>query len=340
MHRVSIVQSRRQPADLVPADGAASVRPCALDNMLVAHEPEPESYPELVSQLEPQPQPDTGTAKAQNHQCATERSQDLVDEAIESHLRRSRVALDKGDAEAQQRALSCLARARDLARSQARLGQGRPELHALALLRFVEEISASSEAAVAGADVGITDTQSLVALCEEALTRLAASGETSPMLEGRCLRELSQLLFELPPEHMDRAAMDRATEARRTSKRLIAEAEAQLAALQAIHDLESKPCDVVPEEFGFKPAEQTLVRLVAQSGVSDWNSIAAKMSEADDTWSATKVQELWTMIVEPRVREMLESNPTMGCGHSCSDCPTKDTCRLHDSLELPDVEDL
>lgn len=96
----------------------------------------------------------------------------------------------------------------------------------------------------------------------------------------------------------------------------------------------------MPEELGFSAVEQTLVRIVSQSGVADWSSIADKMSEAGGSWSAIEAEMLWKTL-EPRVREVLESNPTMGCGHSCSNCPTKDTCKLHDSLQpLPDLEDL
>jgi hypothetical protein len=301
-------------------------------------EPEPESPPQLRVQQQQQTRPEQGKYSAT---VTAETPKDLVDDAIETQLRRSRVALDKkDDPVAQRRALCYLARARDLARSQARLGQGSTELHALALLRFVEEASASPQAAVAEPDIGVIDAQSLVALCEEALTQLESSGESNQMLEGRCLRELSRLLFELPPECMDREVIDRAMEARRASSRLIAQAEAQLAALVAVHELESKPCDVVPEEFGFSAAEQTLVRLIAQSGAADWNSIASKMSDAGGSWSASETESLWKA-VEPRVRAMLESNPTMGCGHSCSNCPTKDTCKLHDSVQpLPDLEDL
>lgn len=299
--------------------------------MSVGLPPEPETEPETETES-----PACSPVNAEKRATAV----DLADDAIETQLRRSRAALDKDDPLAQRRALCYLARARDLARSQARLGRGRPELHALALLRFVEEASASPQAAAAEPEIGVVDVQSLVAHCEEALTQLAASGKANPMLEGRCLRELSRLLFELPAERMDREIVDRAMESRRASSRLIAEAEAQLAALAAVHELESKPCDVIPEEFGFSAVEQTLVRLVSQSGASDWSSIADKMSEAGGSWSASETELLWKT-VEPRVRELLESNPTMGCGHSCSNCPTKDTCKLHDSVQsFPDLEDL
>ena len=290
--------------------------------------------------LEPEPEPESPKCSPAGNAEEPATALDLVDDAIEAQLRRSRVALDTDDPAAQTRALCYLARARDLARSQARLGKGRPELHALALLRFVEEASASPQAAAAAPDIGVVDVESLVAHCEEALTQLAASGKANPMLEGRCLRELSRLLFELPPARVDREIVDRAMESRRASSRLIAEAEAQLAALAAVHELESKPCDVMPEELGFSAVEQTLVRIVSQSGVADWSSIADKMSEAGGSWSAIEAEMLWKTL-EPRVREVLESNPTMGCGHSCSNCPTKDTCKLHDSLQpLPDLEDL
>lgn len=306
--------------------------------MSVGLEPEPEPESQTQPQLQQQMLPQQGRCSATG---TAETAKDQVDDAIETQLRRSRVALDKkDDPVAQSRALCYLARARDLARSQVRLGQGRAELHALALLRFVEEASANPQAAAAEPDIGVVDAQSLVALCEEALTLLKDSGESSQMLEGRCLGELSRVLFELPPECMDRQVIDRAMEARRASSRLIAEAEAQLAALAAVHELESKPCDVVPEEFGFSVAEQTLVRLVAQSGATDWGSIACKMSEAGGSWSASETESLWKA-VESRVRDMLESNATMDCGHSCSNCPTKDTCKLHDSVQpLPDLEDL
>jgi hypothetical protein len=305
----------------------------------------PQQPPQPAKQPQPEPEPEPEPEPTQLQQAAARtvacgggsheapEGTDLVDDAIEQHLRRSRTALDKGEADARLRALEYLARARDLAVSQARLGQGRPELHALALLRYVEETASSTQSA-AGVDA-------LVTLCEQALQQHAACGEENPMLEGRCLRELSRLLLRLPAERMDRATMDRATQARRASKRLIAEAEAQMAALAAVHELEQKPCDVVPEEFGFTEAEQALVRLIAVSGTADWSTIARAMDCTGRRWSAGETELLWKD-VEPRVRELLEKNPKMGCGHSCTNCPTKDTCKLHDSLlqPLPDLEDI
>eukprot|EP01043_Picozoa_sp_COSAG02_P087817 COSAG02_NODE_25026_length_670_cov_28.866060_1_plen_162_part_10 len=162
--------------------------------MSVGLEPEPQQkrrWPERDSEREPERWPEREPEQGECSSTATVKTAktlDLVDDAIELQLRRSRVALDKkDDPVAQHRALRYLARARDLARSQVRLGQGHTELHALALLRFVEEASTSPHAAAAVPEIGAIDAKSLVAHCEEALAQLAASGESSnPMLEGRC----------------------------------------------------------------------------------------------------------------------------------------------------------
>ena len=269
----------------------------------IRHQPEPEPEPE------PQPAPRPCSSR--------EPALDLADEAIRKHVARSRSALDAGTEDGNRRALDYLTRARDLALSQIALGQGRAELHVLALLRFVEE--AAAEPAVVGAPGGVA---MLVEMCDKALARYDGSGANAPMAKGRLLGELSQLLLKLPPTQMDRASMDRATQSRRESKKLIAEAEAQLAALATVHQLEDKVCDVVPEEFAFTAEEQSLTRIVAASGISDWASLANEMNKAHPegrSWSAADTESAWDALA-PRVRDILESNPTMGVSRMRSAC--------------------
>ena len=272
----------------------------------IPHKSEPEPEPEP----EPQPAP---------RPCSSPREPalDLADEAIRKYVARSRSALDAGTEDGKRRALDYLTRARDLALSQIALGQGRAELHVLALLRFVEE--AAAEPAVVGAPGGVA---MLVEMCDKALARYDGSGANAPMAKGRLLGELSQLLLKLPPTQMDRASMDRATQSRRESKKLIAEAEAQLAALATVHQLEEKVCDVVPEEFAFTAEEQSLTRIVAASGISDWASLANEMNKAHPegrSWSAADTESAWDALA-PRVRDILESNPTMGVSRMRSAC--------------------
>ena len=83
--------------------------------------------------------------------------------------------------------------------------------------------------------------------------------------------------------------------------------------MAAVHQLEEKVCDVVPEEFEFTAEEQSLTRIVAASGISDWASLASEMNKAHpgSRWSAHDTESAWDVLA-PRVRDILESNPTMG----------------------------
>ncbi|CAK9023635.1 unnamed protein product [Durusdinium trenchii] len=56
--------------------------------------------------------------------------------------------------------------------------------------------------------------------------------------------------------------------------------------------------------------------------------------------SAEALEQAWEHLA-PKVKERLEAQPEMPCGHSCNTCPTKHDCQLHDAVgHVRDIEDL
>lgn len=57
---------------------------------------------------------------------------------------------------------------------------------------------------------------------------------------------------------------------------------------------------------------------------------------------AAALEAAWKRLA-PLVREKLEKQTEMPCGHSCATCPTRHDCQLHDAVDgggLRDMEDL
>ena len=85
---------------------------------------------------------------------------------------------------------------------------------------------------------------------------------------------------------------------------------------------------------GFSDEQVTLIEHIAKHGTSE--AAMTDLSAALGV-STAYLTELWEKIA-PEVKKTLETSPDMPCGHTCNTCPTKDTCKLHDTLG--DLEDL
>eukprot|EP00931_Biecheleriopsis_adriatica_P109044 TRINITY_DN83315_c0_g1_i1.p1 TRINITY_DN83315_c0_g1~~TRINITY_DN83315_c0_g1_i1.p1 ORF type:complete len:368 (-),score=115.77 TRINITY_DN83315_c0_g1_i1:43-1110(-) len=94
---------------------------------------------------------------------------------------------------------------------------------------------------------------------------------------------------------------------------------------------------------GLEPWEVALVELVSKEGAGAWQAKAetlAKRELAGAPSSAEALEAEWTRLA-PLVKEKLEVQPEMPCGHSCNTCPTKHDCQLHDAVgHVRDIEDL
>eukprot|EP00927_Polykrikos_kofoidii_P075141 TRINITY_DN71208_c0_g1_i1.p1 TRINITY_DN71208_c0_g1~~TRINITY_DN71208_c0_g1_i1.p1 ORF type:complete len:411 (-),score=78.52 TRINITY_DN71208_c0_g1_i1:34-1227(-) len=100
---------------------------------------------------------------------------------------------------------------------------------------------------------------------------------------------------------------------------------------------------------GLEPWEVALVELVSKEGTGDWTgkaqSLAGLRVSGDDSElgppkvvDAPAIEAAWRRLA-PIVRKKLESQPEMPCGHSCSTCPTRHDCQLHEAV-AGDIEDL
>mmetsp|Transcript_101933 Transcript_101933/g.287680 ORF Transcript_101933/g.287680 Transcript_101933/m.287680 type:complete len:361 (-) Transcript_101933:93-1175(-) len=94
---------------------------------------------------------------------------------------------------------------------------------------------------------------------------------------------------------------------------------------------------------GLEPWEVALVELVAKSGVGAWGVKAATLvGQFPDVapLDAAALDAAWQRLA-PSLKEKLEHQPEMPCGHSCNTCPTKHDCNLHDAVgHVRDIEDL
>lgn len=98
---------------------------------------------------------------------------------------------------------------------------------------------------------------------------------------------------------------------------------------------------------GLEAWEVALVELVSQRGTTDWPGIAEALSTkgigGPDNGEAVEAE--WRRLA-PLVRDKLEKQPEMPCGHSCSTCPTRHDCHLHEAIGdsagggMRDIEDL
>jgi len=89
--------------------------------------------------------------------------------------------------------------------------------------------------------------------------------------------------------------------------------------------------------------EKELVALVARDGAGSWESKAAELrtkcslKEFVENISSESLQTKWETL-KPKLKKVIDADQQMSCGHSCSTCPTRHDCQVHDSLK--DIEDL
>ncbi|CAE8592320.1 unnamed protein product [Polarella glacialis] len=115
--------------------------------------------------------------------------------------------------------------------------------------------------------------------------------------------------------------------------------------------LMSEPGEKKPEEpgchgsfsEGLQPWEVVLVELVSKQGAKDWGPKLQELQERgleEVPSDVLELEEAWARL-SPIVKEKLEKQPEMPCGHSCNTCPTKHDCQLHDAVgHVRDIEDL
>jgi len=84
--------------------------------------------------------------------------------------------------------------------------------------------------------------------------------------------------------------------------------------------------------------ERELVALVSREGAGGWSAKASELqARGFAAAGAGALQELWVSLA-PQLREAVETDAAMACGHSCSTCPTRHDCQLHGALK--DIEDM
>lgn len=101
---------------------------------------------------------------------------------------------------------------------------------------------------------------------------------------------------------------------------------------------EAEPCHgTAAFSEGLEPWEVALVEIISQDGAGDWREKAAKLAERghmDDgkPMKPGEVETAWERLA-PLVKDKLETQPEMPCGHSCNTCPTRHSCQLHEAVD-------
>ncbi|CAE7239142.1 unnamed protein product [Symbiodinium natans] len=88
---------------------------------------------------------------------------------------------------------------------------------------------------------------------------------------------------------------------------------------------------------GSEPLEREVVRLVSRDGTGNWAGKAKELCKSFPGTSAESLEALWHRLA-PTIKKVIEGDQPMACGHSCSTCPTKHECQVHDAIK--DIEDL
>mmetsp|Transcript_98502 Transcript_98502/g.248700 ORF Transcript_98502/g.248700 Transcript_98502/m.248700 type:complete len:355 (+) Transcript_98502:127-1191(+) len=87
--------------------------------------------------------------------------------------------------------------------------------------------------------------------------------------------------------------------------------------------------------------ERALLALVARDGAGRWEEKASELASQGVVDSAAlraeDVAEMWGRMA-PEVKRITDADEKMSCGHSCSTCPTRHDCKVHDAIR--DIEDL
>lgn len=93
---------------------------------------------------------------------------------------------------------------------------------------------------------------------------------------------------------------------------------------------------------GLEPWEVALTEMVSKDGDGKWAEKAAELAKRGlgDAFDAKAIEDAWQRLA-PIIKEKLETQPEMPCGHSCNTCPTRHDCQLHDAVGgAKDIEDL
>ena len=161
--------------------------------------------------------------------------------------------------------------------------------------------------------------------------------ETGPELPGG-LQTLADVGIELPQLYLKGASVERwmgleASELRRML---------QDSGVTMKDPAESEPCHGAFSD-GLADWEVALVEMVSISGAGDWEVKSRSLAEKgfQNAPATGKALEKAWQELSPSIKVKLESQPEMPCGHSCSTCPTRHDCQLHDAVgHVRDIEDL
>lgn len=108
---------------------------------------------------------------------------------------------------------------------------------------------------------------------------------------------------------------------------------------------------------GLEPWEVALVEVISKDGAGEWVAKAKALKEhlpaalaaakshkniaepkTEFALEAAALEEAWDRLA-PLVKEKLDTQPEMPCGHSCATCPTRHDCQLHDAVEGGGLKD-
>ena len=220
----------------------------------------------------------------------------------------------------------------------------------------VEQADSSTEEATWAAFVKayVTSDQPVVFMCgsiHEPLDEASASGvarlkeagvkavksvnvsETGPELPGG-LQTLSSLSVKLPQLYLKGALVENWMKLDTKDLRsLLADAGANL------RSEESEPCHGVFSD-GLENWQIRLIDLISKRGLGDWDSKAKELQPdfPESPKTGSELEEAWNHLA-PLVKDKLEEQQEMPCGHSCNTCPTKHDCQLHDAVgSVRDIE--
>lgn len=94
----------------------------------------------------------------------------------------------------------------------------------------------------------------------------------------------------------------------------------------------------LPGDRQYSEVEKELVMMVSRDGAGNWSSKAAQMQSAGmKEVTADMLKTLWKQLA-PELKKSISGDERMACGHSCSTCPTRESCQVHDAVK--DIEDL
>ena len=226
------------------------------------------------------------------------------------------------------------------------------------LLENAKQTDSSTEEATWAAFVkaSVTSDQPVVFMCgsiHEPLDEASASGvaklkeagvkavksvnvsETGPELPGG-LQTLSSLSVKLPQLYLKGELVENWMKLdTKDLRNLLSDAGANL------RSEESEPCHGVFSD-GLENWQIRLIDLISKTGLGDWDSKAKELQTdfPESPKTGSELEQAWNHLA-PLVKDKLEEQQEMPCGHSCNTCPTKHDCQLHDAVgSVRDIEDL